>query len=237
VRGRTLLVLGGAAAVLLLIALAVLLSGDPEEPGAAAEAGARAEAAPGDGVGTGSAPEAAGTGGPEGAGPRDAGPAPPAPQHGAGGGRSTAEIDRHLDVEREILSAARRRLAAAGVPQEDIDEAPRGHLDAEYIRQSIREIAPLIEECYELALEETPALEGRLVAEFSIVGEPEVGGIVERSEVLAESTLSSPTLNECVRQTIYTVELEPPEGGGRVDVRYPFIFRRGDERDEEREGI
>ena len=99
-----------------------------------------------------------------------------------------------------------------------------GTLDAEYIRAAIQELKPLLAECYELAREEQTDLEGRLVVQFEIVGEPDVGGIVETSAIDEASDLRHPVLDECVRETMYTAELPAPEGGGRVTVRYPFNF-------------
>ena len=99
-----------------------------------------------------------------------------------------------------------------------------GHLDPEYIRTRVRELVPLLRECYELALDEQAGLGGRLTVEFVIAGEPDVGGVIEESRILEESTLVHPTLHECVRETLYTLELDPPENGGRVTVRYPFNF-------------
>jgi hypothetical protein len=122
----------------------------------------------------------------------------------------------------EELRESRER--AASTPAPPSGEEPRGTLDRRYIRDAVRAVTPLLEECYELARAEDPTLEGRLVVEFTIGGDPEVGGVVEESEVADDSALRHPILDECVRETMYTIELPPPEHGGRVDVRYPFVF-------------
>lgn len=139
-------------------------------------------------------------------------------------------------LERAIRIAREERLAAVEVATggEDEGEAQRGAagagagelgtLDAEYIRAAVQELKPLLAECYELARGEQTDLEGRLVVEFEIVGEPEVGGIVDQSSIDQASDLDHPVLVECVRETMYTAELPAPEGGGRVTVRYPFNF-------------
>jgi hypothetical protein len=119
------------------------------------------------------------------------------------------------------LREAREREGAA--PESATDE-PRGTLDREYIREAVRAVTPLLAECYELARAEDPTLEGRLIVEFTIGGDPEVGGVVEQSAVAEDSALRHPIMDECVRETMYTIELPPPEEGGRVDVRYPFVF-------------
>ncbi len=103
---------------------------------------------------------------------------------------------------------------------------PVGKLDKDYIRDQVREMLPQVRGCFERALERRPDLEGTAVVEFAIVGEEEVGGLVERSEYDHEaSTIQDDQFSECIQETMYGLEFEPPEGGGRVSVRYPFEFR------------
>jgi hypothetical protein len=108
-----------------------------------------------------------------------------------------------------------------------------GTLDKEYIRRRVRKVVPLVRECYELALREHPQLSGRMDVEFVIIGEEGVGGLVETSQVKETSTLNDPVMVECVRETMYALQLQPPKGGGRVVVRYPFEFSSDGERVEE----
>ncbi len=140
-----------------------------------------------------------------------------------------AERRRALaDVYRQrILNARTDRVAPAA---EEESEDGIG-FDPAYIRAAIESIRPLIAECYDLTLaaaeregEEPP--EGSIVAQFVIAGEPGVGAFIEENEIVEErSTLSHPALDECFRETLYTMELPAPEGGGRVTVHYPFRFR------------
>lgn len=134
---------------------------------------------------------------------------------------------------REAIRQARELRTSPAVGAEAAAEAPAaevsapepvGRLEAEYIQDAVREIRPLLAECYEQALEHEPGLEGRLVIEFDIEGEPEVGGVVNDSRVSDESEIAETSLDECVTETLYTLELPAPEGGGRVHVRYPFLF-------------
>lgn len=117
-------------------------------------------------------------------------------------------------------------------PEEDAERL--GRLDPQYIRDAIRDLQPLLRECYELALEDARSsgretLEGRLVTRFVIGGEPDVGGVIEESSVMDESDLRQPLLEECFTETLFTVELPAPEEGGRVTVHYPFVFREAEE--------
>jgi hypothetical protein len=98
-------------------------------------------------------------------------------------------------------------------------------LSKDYIRTQVKAIVPLMIECYETALAADPKLAGKLVMKFSIGGEPEVGGLVESSEVDTEaSTITDPGMVECMRETMYALEFAAPSEGGRVDVTYPFEF-------------
>lgn len=135
-----------------------------------------------------------------------------------------------------LVQAARARPPRAGSPpavtaptSPRVANAPPATLDAQYIRDAVREVRPLLAECYERTLEEQPELEGTMIVEFTIEGEPDVGGVVENTTIADTSTLSHPSLDECVRETMYTLQLPAPDGSGSVQVRYPFHFSSADE--------
>jgi RNA polymerase sigma factor (sigma-70 family) len=98
-------------------------------------------------------------------------------------------------------------------------------LDKDYIRSCVRELLPLLSECYEKELEHDPKLAGKVVVDFTIEGEPGVGGVVSESKIDdKESTLANPAVRECIQQTMYSLEISAPQGGGQVQVVYPFVF-------------
>jgi hypothetical protein len=99
-------------------------------------------------------------------------------------------------------------------------------IEKDYIRSSVRELIPLLVECYEQGLARDPKLAGSIVVDFTIEGEPGVGGVVGESAIDATgSTLTDVAVRECVQETMFAIEIEPPAGGGVVKVRYPFEFR------------
>lgn len=107
---------------------------------------------------------------------------------------------------------------------------PTPTLDKEYIRASVRDLIPLLVECYEQGLLRDPKLAGSIIVEFTIEGEPGVGGVVGESALdPAASTLLDPAVRDCVQETMFGIEIEPPAGGGVVKVRYPFEFRSAGE--------
>ena len=122
-------------------------------------------------------------------------------------------------VERAQQARLRGSVPPGAAPSED-EGAEVEALGAETIQDAMRDLSPLITECYELALVEDPELQEQLTVRFSIAGEPDVGGAVEEASLVDE--IESPTMEECVRETIYTLELPAPEEGGRVEVVYRF---------------
>ncbi len=99
-------------------------------------------------------------------------------------------------------------------------------LTAKYIKAAVKEIVPLFKQCYEAALEKEPGLGGKLVVSFEIVGDPDLGGLVTNSHVDAKRSDSMTSgLRECVRETMYALDLVAPEKGGTTKVSYPLRFR------------
>jgi hypothetical protein len=73
-----------------------------------------------------------------------------------------------------------------------------------------------------------------VVVRFTIVGEPGVGGLISESSIEeAKSTISDPSLRECIANTMYAAQFPAPEGGGEMIVNYPFVLEPGDD-DEKR---
>jgi hypothetical protein len=168
---------------------------------------------------------------------------------GAEAETSRAEARRARDAMRsDILEALRRRdaggppalasarprpVAPASTPSPE--DEPHGHYEPSYIREHFREdMFPLLKQCYASALERRPELGGRLVLKFGIVGDPQVGGIVEGAEFADESDLKDDEMETCVRESVMTLTFDkPPTGGGYVSVTYPVLFSPGDPPPEE----
>jgi hypothetical protein len=141
---------------------------------------------------------------------------------------------KHAELQKRILAAQEERRASRAA-----NEAPAafgavpaavGTLDKEYIKGRIAELKPLLAECYELARREQKDLRGKLVMSFDIVGEPAMGGLVDRAEIVRKGEsdeIAHPVLDECVRATVESVTFAAPEGGSKVSVTYPFLFESG----------
>lgn len=164
---------------------------------------------------------------------------PPAPPTTA---RKKLDPAARAQLANAIRTARTRRLASLPhpTPQAHTSSAPVSGAsltgsddvdqDRAVIRASMQEILPLVRECYESALERTPTLAGTLVVKFTIEGEPEVGGLIGDSTIDPEtSTLLDADTHECVRESMYALELPAPTAGGVVNVTYPFTFSTGDD--------
>jgi hypothetical protein len=156
--------------------------------------------------------------------------------------RAHAEARRARDAMRaDILAALRRRDAGAPVAQASTTpenaaaapggEPPRGRYDPSYIQEHFREdMFPILRQCYGAALKRQPALHGRLVLKFSIVGDPQVGGVVEDASIDDESDLKDTEMETCARESLMALTFDkPPTGGGLVTVTYPVLFAPGEE--------
>lgn len=125
----------------------------------------------------------------------------------------------------EIRSALERRHSspASAAPQPEAE--PQGTLTKEYIRERVREdVLPLVKECYDNLLEQQPKSGGRMVLKFAIMGDEDVGGIVDGVELAEESEIQDADFRECLTESTMSAVFDPPEGGGRVEITYPFVF-------------
>ncbi|MCC6999320.1 MAG: AgmX/PglI C-terminal domain-containing protein [Deltaproteobacteria bacterium] len=141
--------------------------------------------------------------------------------------------------QRRLAALAREGAAASKAPTPSIpslvDEPPSpldSPLAKDYIRERMRDIQPLLQECYETAMVMHPELAagGTITITFRMAGEPGVGGVILDNKIVPEkSTLAAaPYLAECVTESIYAMRFDPPAAGGFVDVNYPFIFQTSD---------
>jgi hypothetical protein len=153
--------------------------------------------------------------------PRDAAQAPSIPRNSMARDVKREQIWSALNREHRLEPAA---SGSAAPSEESAKRLPE--LDVEYIRSAISEqLLPVAIECYESALADDPKLAGKIVAEFTIVGAEDVGGVVEEAAINAdESTLDSEFVRECMRESLLAVTFEPPPDGGQVQVTNAFEF-------------
>ena len=107
-------------------------------------------------------------------------------------------------------------------------QAVKGSLSKQFIMDAVGEIKPLLRECYELAMVEKSSLEGKLKVRFEIVGDEEYGSLVTMSEIVVgeNEVVPSALLAECVKESMFALDLPAPPNGGKIVVTYPFVFKK-----------
>ena len=136
-----------------------------------------------------------------------------------------AGIERALEARKDTSAPE----APAKTLHHDPDEIPMGTLSKEYIRDTVKEdVVPLVRECYNNLLEKDPEIAGRMVMQFAIMGDESVGGIVDEMEFAEESEIQDEDFRECVSESMMSTVFEAPDEGGKVIVKYPFVFTTDD---------
>jgi RNA polymerase sigma factor (sigma-70 family) len=125
---------------------------------------------------------------------------------------------------RQALASARSRREAA--PRSEVSTMQSGdELDEGYVRAAVREVAPLVQACFETGLIRGARGDGDVVVHFKIEGEAGVGAAVTETAVDDTSTLADPEVRDCIRDTMFALQLGAPPRGGEIDVRKRFSFR------------
>lgn len=94
-----------------------------------------------------------------------------------------------------------------------------GGLSKEEIARVVRRHQSEIKYCYESELQKNPSLRGKVSVWWEI--DP-AGGVSDAK--IAESTLDNPTAEQCLLTKIRKWRFPEPEGGGIVNVTYPWVF-------------
>jgi hypothetical protein len=80
------------------------------------------------------------------------------------------------------------------------------------------DLMPLVDECYALARETQPELTGMLVLDVEMIGDEDIGGVVETVAPGQGNELVDPGLMECVQESLLSTTLPPPPEGGKDSI-------------------
>jgi len=153
----------------------------------------------------------------------------------------------HTEAERqallEAIATARSRRAAmppapaprshgttAGTDSTEptattLDIVDRTGDNSAWSKRALATINQLFGQCYDLGRAEDPNLEGTLVLRFTLAGEPGVGGLLERVDIIDDnSTITQATIRDCMKQQLYALELDPPPDGVRIEREISLKF-------------
>lgn len=135
--------------------------------------------------------------------------------------RERAAVGGEVEVAGDAEDAPdARKKRAARAEAEDAAPTPGALIDRSgnhgYLMKVMNEeLMPLVDECYELARGTRPELAGMLVLDVEILGDAEIGGVVESIAAGSNNELTDPALNECVRESLLSTTLPAPPQGGR----------------------
>ena len=112
------------------------------------------------------------------------------------------------------------REPSGAMPPEEAAPAPGNLTDRTgnhgYLMKVMNEdLVPLADECYALARETQPELAGMLVIDVEIIGDEDIGGVIESATPGQANELADPGLVECVRESLLSTTLPPPPQGGK----------------------
>jgi hypothetical protein len=89
---------------------------------------------------------------------------------------------------------------------------------SDWAKRALSTLNHMLGQCYELGLAEDANLAGTVMIRFTLVGEPNVGGLLERVEIVdGETTITQQTIRDCFTQQLYALELDPPPVGVTVE--------------------
>lgn len=134
--------------------------------------------------------------------------------------------------DRRVRDELRQRMVAAWVAPPTGDPMPTGadgKIDPAYIRDVVRsDLRPMIEKCFEELRSRRPDSEGRFSMSFKIVGDAQIGGIVDETKLAddAGALAMDESFTTCVRESAMTLAFRPPplELGTRGEVVVPITL-------------
>ncbi len=129
---------------------------------------------------------------------------------GRGGGRNASGMGG--------LAAGGTGNAGVGLIEEESEIV--GGLDREVIAQYIKSQLGQILYCYERQLSASPDLFGKVAVKFTIGG----NGAVEQ-QLIGDTTLKNATVEGCILNRVASWKFPAPQGGTKVLVTYPFLFK------------
>ncbi len=147
-------------------------------------------------------------------------------------------------ADRRVRDELRRRILAGWAQGEGETAAaarsgkippmpmsPDGGVDPDYIRSVIRnEMFPMVTKCYEDLLSRKPDAGGRIEMAFKIVGDDELGGIIDEAEIDggAAGAFADEKMETCMRESLLSLSFRPPPNDGWVTIVYPIELAPGD---------
>ena len=133
-------------------------------------------------------------------------------------------------AERAAANTARLKSGSTSIatsapkPPRLPDELPPAISPVE-IRSAMREVIPILADCYSAALPTLADPHVEITAELTLSGDPDIGTIIDAKQIADKAGQPLPAgFDDCLRSTFQTLALPPLQEGDQIDVRYPFVF-------------
>jgi len=131
------------------------------------------------------------------------------------------EPESKSEPENQLRRSLQQKFGRSSAPRAGEQEPPVepppswSSLPESYVVGIVREqLIPVAQSCYEDLL--TDDLGGEMSLSVSVIGDAEVGGVVDRVDITDADASVQGDLTECVRQAAYDMEFDPPEHGQGV---------------------
>jgi hypothetical protein len=140
------------------------------------------------------------------------------------------DADARIALLNRIAAAREARKAgkpapAAAAPSPEDPPAVDGVLDVDQILDGIMPVMPLFKECYQDGLDRRTITSGKVTFKMHIVGEPEIGSLVDHAELEGDPAfLADAELSTCLHETMMSIELPPMAQSAEIDVTTAMQF-------------
>jgi hypothetical protein len=140
------------------------------------------------------------------------------------------KADRMREEIRALLAEAGAPSGASGAAYPSMPVVPEADgrgtkVDPEYLQRIIaRDFVPLARSCYDGALAKNPALSGKAVVRFEILGDRKVGGVVSDAKLVDGTTIEDLSFRTCVTESMMSLSFDAPPEDGTLSVTVPMRF-------------
>lgn len=134
---------------------------------------------------------------------------------------AAAPVTTTPNPNERIYDFAGGRLDEALAPLPPL--TPPVRLDKATLRRGLREVQPMLVECYREAAPRLSSRDGTVALDLHLVGDSEAT-VVDRATVELSPTLADRELADCMRETVLAIELPPLADGDAVRMLYSYVI-------------
>jgi hypothetical protein len=139
-----------------------------------------------------------------------------------------SERPRPRPNEGDRARAPEARAASDGSDRPYLAPEQLPEFERAYIHDVMADqLVPAALDCHIQMLREDPEYRGRIVLNFTIIADEEIGGVVDEVVLGDETDVDDAQFLECMQSAMYETLFPPPEAGGEIRVSYPLDFEPG----------